>query len=119
MGHVSVVDAVVVVEFFVALLALIFFVVGYVASSRGRALRTAEGRHMVMFRGSLVVFMGMGIAHNLVPDYAGRDAVRVAVVGLFALAAIQGGVLLIRAQRRRVRTAAQEATTERGTSAPR
>ena len=119
MGHVSTADIVVVVEFLIALFALVFFVVGYVASSRGRALRTPEGRHMVFFRGTLVVFMAMGVGHNLVPTYPGRDLVRMSVVGLFALAAIQGGVLLVRAQRRRIRNESQEATTGRGTSAPR
>jgi len=117
-GHVSVVDWVVVVEFVIALLALIFFVVGYVASSHGRALRTPEGRHMVFFRGSLVAFMAMGIAHNLVADYPGRDVIRVGIVGVFALASIQGGVLMFRAQRR-VRREARAASTERAPSARR
>lgn len=117
-GHVSVVDWVVVVEFLVALIALIFFVIGYVASSRGRALRTPEGRHMVVFRSSLAVFMLMGMVHNLVIRYPGRDVVRVAVVGVFALAAIQGAVLMLRAQAR-VRRAAQAARTAQAPSARR
>lgn len=103
-------------EFAVALVALIYFVIGYVASSRGRALRSPEGRHMLNFRGSLAVFMAMGLVHNLVADYALRDAVRVAVIGWFAYAAVAGDVQMTRAQRerRRVRDAAQAPTRTPG-----
>lgn len=107
-GHVSAVDWVVATEFFVALLALIHFVIGYIVSSRGRALRTPEGRHLVSFRGSLAIFMAMGAVHNLIDPYPGRDAVRVTVIGLFALTAIWGNVLMMRAQHaRRTRAAAE------------
>lgn len=105
-GHVSIADWAVAAEFFVALLALIFFVVGYIASTRGRALKTPEGRHLITFRSSLAVFMGMGVVHSLVGPYPGRDAVRVIVVGAFALAALGGDILMTRAQLRRRRDAA-------------
>lgn len=98
MGHVSVADWVVAVEFMVALLALIYFVIGYIASSAGRALKTPEGRHLVNFRGSLAVFMAMGAVHNLVDDYPGRDAVRIIVIGWFVVATLQGNLLMTRAQ---------------------
>lgn len=98
--HVSAADWVVAGEFFVALLALIVFVVGYIASSRGRALRTPEGRHMVTFRGSLAVFMAMGIVHNLIGPYPGQGVVRIVVVGVFTLTTIWGDALMARAQLR-------------------
>lgn len=90
-------------EYAIAFLALAFFVVGYIASSRGRALRTPEGRHLVHFQGSLAVWMAVGVVHNVVGDYPGRDWVRNAVIGWFMLAAIGGSLLMVRAQRRRRR----------------
>lgn len=121
MNHVGVADWIVVGEFAIAVGGLVAFVGGYVASSRGGWRFTAEGRHMVNFRGSLAVFMLMGLLHNLFQSYPGRDAVRVAVIGWFALAVLQGCHLLYRAQRRRrleLRRARQAAATGRGTSAP-
>jgi hypothetical protein len=109
--HVGIADWVVAGEFFVALLALIYFVVGYIASSRGRAFRSPEGRHLLSFRGSLAVFMAIGVINNLSHDYPGRDALRIVVIGWFALSAIQGVTLMTRAQnaRRRARQAAKSA----------
>lgn len=96
----SVADKIAVGLYGVAFLALAFFVIVYIASSRGRALRTPEGRHMVHFRGSLVVWMALGVVNNLVGDYPGRDWIRDAVVASFMLAAIDGGRIMMRAQRR-------------------
>lgn len=111
MRHLNVADYIVVGEFATALLGLVYFCVRYAISTGGDWLRTAEGRHLMFFRGSLAVFMAMGAANSLIPDYRGRDAVRVIVVGVFALATIHGDALLERAQaarRRRMRRAAQE-----------
>ncbi len=105
------VDWVVVVEFLVALLGLIYFVVRYAVSTEGDWRRSAAGRHLMFFRGSLAVFMGMGALHNLVDDYHGKDAVRVIVIGAFALATLQGDRLLEQAQR-----AHREALAERARS---
>jgi hypothetical protein len=79
--HVTIADWIVAGEFFVGLLALVYFVVGYIASSRGRALRSPEGLHMVSFRGSLALFMALGAINNLVEDYPGRDTLRVVIIG--------------------------------------
>lgn len=98
MKHVGITDWVVAGEYFVALLALIYFVVGYIASSRGRAFRSPEGRHLLSFRGSLAVFMAIGVINNLSQAYPGRDALRVVVIGWFALSALQGVVLMTRTQ---------------------
>lgn len=103
MKHVSAADWLVVAAFLVALVALVAFVVGYVVSSRGDWRRTAEGRHMVNFRSALATLMSVSILHNLVPAYPGRDVVRVLVVSWLAVGAVQGCLLLYRAQRARRR----------------
>lgn len=98
MGHVRIADLIVAGEFLVFLAALTVFVVYYVVSSHGEWRRSPEGRHMVGFRSSLVLFGVMGVAHNLVAPYPGQDVVRYVVVGAAALGAVQGAVLLVRAQ---------------------
>lgn len=98
-GHVSAADWIVAGEFLVFLLGLTAFVVYYTVSSRGEWRRSAEGRHMVLFSASLVAFGVMGIVHNLVEAYPGRDVVRVAVVGSAALGGLHRAVLVVRAQR--------------------
>jgi hypothetical protein len=119
--HVNAADWIVVGEFAIAVSGLVAFVGGYVASSRGGWRYTPEGRHMVNFRGSLAVFMLMALVHNLFPSYPGLDAVRIVVIGWFALAVLQGCALLYRAQSRRrleLKRERQAAATGRGTSAP-
>jgi hypothetical protein len=108
---VSIADIIAVAEYAVAFLALTFFVIGYISSTRGRALRTAEGRHMLHFRGSLALWMVLGVVNNLAGDYPGRDWVRNAVIGWFMLAALGGDLLMVRAQlaRRRLPTATPSA----------
>lgn len=102
-------DWIVVGEFLLALASLIVFTVGYISSTRGQALRSPEGRDMLNFRGSLATFMIMAIVHAFIHEYPGRDLVRILVIGWFALAAVQGSLLLYRAQRdhRRQRSAQQ------------
>lgn len=85
-------------EYGVAFLALTFFVVAYIGSTRGRALRTPEGRHMLHFWGSLAVWMVLGVVNNVVGEYPGRDWIRNAVIGSFMLAALGGVRLMVRAQ---------------------
>ena len=104
----SAADWVIVAEFFVFLAALVVFVLFYVVSSRGRALRSPEGRHMLSFRGALIAWAVMGIVHNLVTHYPGRDAVRIAVLAWVAFAGLEGTYLMIRAQLARRREARHE-----------
>jgi hypothetical protein len=113
-NRLSAADLIVIVEFFVALLGLLYFVIRYAVSTEGGWRRTAEGRHLMFFRGSLAAWALMGVVHNLVPDYPGKDAVRVTVVGLFALATVHGDALLERAQaaRRRRDRARRESLTQ-------
>lgn len=94
----NIADMIAVGEYAIAFLALVVFVVGYVASTRGRALRTPEGRHMLHFRGSLALWMALGVVNNLAGDYPGRDWIRNAIIGSFMLAALGGDLLMIRAQ---------------------
>lgn len=113
MSLVNVADWLVVAEFAVALLGLIAFVVGYVGSSHGQWARSPEGRHLVNFRSSLAVFMIMAIINSLWHSYPGRDLVRVAIVGWFASAVVQGTWLLYRAQvsrRQAARTASRSSS---------
>lgn len=98
MGNVSAADWVVIAEFVFTLAALLAFVLFYTLSSHGRALHSPEGRHLLNFRAALIAWMIMGIVHNLVTDYAGRDAVRIAVIGWTAFAAAEGTYLMVRAQ---------------------
>lgn len=73
---------------------LVYFCVRYAVSTEGDWIKTAAGRHLMFFRGSLALFMAMVAVHNFVPAYPGRDAVRILVVGAFALATVQGDRLL-------------------------
>ena len=91
--------------FLVALCSLITFVVFYLVSSHGQALRSAEGRHLVSFRTSLAAFMVMAIVHSFLREYDGRDVVRIVITSSFALAGVQGAVLVVRAQLARRRSA--------------
>lgn len=100
----------------VAFLGLVYFVVRYAVSTEGDWRRTAAGRHMMFFRGSLAVFMAMAAVHGFVPDYPGRDIVRIVVVASFALAALQGDLLLETSQRaRRAALRAREKDRPQGT----
>jgi hypothetical protein len=106
-------DYVVIGEFCIALLGLLYFVVRYAVSTGGDWLRTAEGRHLMFFRGSLAAWAILGVINNFWLAYPGRDAVRIVIVGLFSLATLHGDALLERAQaarRRRQRAEAAEAT---------
>lgn len=94
----SVADTIAVGEYAVAFLALVVFVVAYISTSHGRALRTPEGRHLLLFRGSLAMWMVLGVVHNLVGPYPGREWVRDGVIGVFMLAALGGDRLMLRAQ---------------------
>lgn len=109
-------DWIVVVEFLLALAALIVFTIGYISSSHGQALRSPEGRHMINFRGSLAIFMIMAIVHAFIPAYPGRDVVRVVIIGWFAVAAVQGSILMARAQlaRRRQKSVASHRRQQSG-----
>lgn len=98
MHGVSAADWVVVAEFALFLAALLAFVLFYAVSSRGRAFRSPEGRHLLNFRAALIAWAVMGIAHNLIAEYPGRDLVRVAVIGWATLAALEGTYLMVRAQ---------------------
>jgi hypothetical protein len=101
--HLSFADWIVVGEFGVALFGLVYFCVRYAISTGGDWRRTAEGRHLMLFRGSLALFMLMGVANNVWPAYPGRDAIRVLIIGVFALAVVHGDALLERAQAARRR----------------
>ena len=114
MAHVSFASWVVIGEFVVAFVALVVFVLFYTLSSHGRALKSPEGRHMINFRSSLAAWMVMGVVHNLVPDYPGRDLVRVLVIGWAAVAASEGTYLVIRAQRDRRRRSREAARSGEG-----
>ena len=103
MTHLSAADYVVIGEFAVALLGLFYFVIRYAISTEGEWSNSPEGRHLMFFRGSLAAFMVMAIVHSIWRDYPGRDAVRVVVVGTFALAVLHGDMLMERAQRARRR----------------
>lgn len=100
----SAADWVVIAEFVLFLVALVAFVLFYVVSSHGRAFRSPEGRHLLNFRAALIAWAAMGITHNLILAYPGRDAVRVFVVGWVAFAAVEGTYLMVRAQLARRRT---------------
>lgn len=108
MSTVSAADWIVIGEFAVALVSLLAFVLFYVVSSHGRAFRSPEGRHLLNFRAALIAWMVMGIVHNLVLTYPGRDAVRVVVIGWAALAAVEGTYLMVRAQLARRRAVRSE-----------
>lgn len=99
-------DIIAVVAYTVAFVALVVFVVGYLVTSRGRALRTPEGRHMLHFRGSLALFMLNGAIYNAFGSYPGRAWVRTAIVIWFMASAIGGDWLMLRAQRQARRKAA-------------
>lgn len=105
-------DWVAVVEYAAAFLALVVFVVAYLASSRGRALRTAEGRHLLHFRGSLAAWMLISVLRGLAGPYPGNTWVRDAVMLWFMLAAFGGDWLMLRAQlrTRRLRRATETAS---------
>jgi hypothetical protein len=107
-GNVSAADWVVIAEFILFLVALVAFVLFYVVSSHGRAFRSPEGRHLLNFRAALIAWAAMGITHNLVPAYVGRDVVRIAILGWVAFAAVEGTYLMVRAQLARRRAARAE-----------
>lgn len=92
-------DWIVAAESAVAFGGLVYFCVRYAVSTEGDWRKTPAGRHLMFFRGSLALFMAMVAAHNFLPAYFGRDAVRVLVVGAFTLATLQGDRLLEVAQR--------------------
>lgn len=97
--HLSPADYLVIGSFAIAFFGLLAWVIGYAVSTRGHWVRTREGRHLMMFRSSLVVFMGIGVINNIFGNYPGRDPIRVIVVSLFAFSVIDGLRTLIIAQR--------------------
>jgi hypothetical protein len=99
MEHLNVADYVVIGEFGIAFFALLTWVVTYAVLTRGNWRRTPEGRHLMAFRSSLVAFMAMGALNNVVLHYPGRDFVRIAVIGAFALSVMDGLRVLVLAQR--------------------
>lgn len=94
-------DWVVVTESAVTFGGLLYFVSRYAASTDGDWRKSAAGRHMMFFRGSLAAAMAMVAVHNIFTDYPGRDVVRILVFGSLMLATIQGDRLLEVAQKRR------------------
>lgn len=99
MQHLGAADYVVIGSFAVAFLGLLTWVIGYAVSTRGDWLRTREGRHLMAFRTSLVLFMAMGITNSVWQHYPGRDLIRCIVVPLFAASVIDGIRVLRIAQR--------------------
>src|ERR1700745_2166603 len=106
MQHLDAADYLVIGAFAIAFFGLLAWVVLYAVSTRGDWRLTREGRHLMAFRASLVVFMGMGVANNIWPVYPGRDAVRISIVTLFACSVLDGlRVLRIAQTGRRERAA--------------
>jgi heme exporter protein D len=103
MQHLHSADYLVIGAFTVALLGLLSWVIIYAWSTRGDWRLTREGRHLMAFRTSLSAFMAMGIANNVWQHYPGRDAIRVAIVTLFAASVVDGLRVLLLAQRERRR----------------
>jgi glucose uptake protein GlcU len=92
-----------VVAFVVALLALVTFVIGFAVTSRGDWRRTREGRHLVVFRSGIAALLGVSLVNAIVGRYAGEDVLGAAVVIWVAASAVNGCVLMFRAQARRRR----------------
>lgn len=110
MDHLTSADYLVIGAFGVAFVGLAAWVITYAVSTRGDWMRTREGRHLMTFRASLLAFMAMGALNNIFPAYPGRDAVRVGVVGSFAVSVMYGLHVLLVAQREgRARRAAEAA----------
>lgn len=108
MQHLDAADYVVIGAFFIAFFALLAWVVIYAVTTRGDWRLTREGRHLMAFRGSLVLFMAMGVVNGLWTSYPCRDIVRVAVVSMFAVSVLDGVRVLILAQ-----TARRKASMDR------
>lgn len=98
MQHLDAADYVVISAFGIAFIGLVLWVVTYAVSTRGDWRRTPEGRHLMAFRGSLVLFMAMGVINSIWSHYPGRDLARVTVVPLFALSVLDGLRILRAAQ---------------------
>lgn len=103
MQHLDIADYVVIGAFGIAFFGLLAWVFTYAWSTRGDWRLTREGRHMMVFRTSLVLFMAMGVANNIWLNYPGRDVVRCIVVPLFACSVVDGVRVLVLAQRNRHR----------------
>jgi len=88
--HLDTADWLVTGAFAVAFFGLFAWVILYAVSTRGDWRLTREGRHLMAFRTSLVLFMGMGVANNVWLTYPGRDEVRITVVTLFACSVLDG-----------------------------
>jgi len=99
MQHLDAADYVVIGAFAVAFIGLLTWVVTYAVSTRGDWLRTREGRHLMSFRTSLVLFMALAIVNNVWQHYPGRDVARCIIVPLFAASVIDGLRVLRIAQR--------------------
>lgn len=99
MQHLDVADYLVIGAFAIAFFSLLAWVMIYAFSTRGDWRLTREGRHLMAFRTSLVLFMAMGVANNIWTIYPGRDEVRVTVVSMFAVSVVDGLRVLIIAQR--------------------
>lgn len=103
MQHLDMADWVVIGSFIIAFFGLFAWVILYAVSTRGDWRLTREGRHLMVFRGSLVLFMAMAVVNNVWHTYPGRDEVRVSVVALFACSVLDGLRVLRLAQRARHR----------------
>lgn len=90
MQHPDAADFIVIGAFAIAFLGLAAWVVLYAIWTRGDWRLTREGRHLMAFRASLVLFMGMAVVNNIWPAYPGRDEVRLSVVTLFACSVLDG-----------------------------
>lgn len=98
MQHLNAADYLVIGAFAIAFFGLLAWVITYAVSTRGDWRLTREGRHLMAFRASLVLFMGMGVTNSIWMSYPGRDMVRVFVVTLFACSVLDGLRVLYIAQ---------------------
>ena len=98
MQHLTAADYLVIGAFAIASLGLLAWVTIYAWTTRGDWMLTREGRHLMTFRSSLLLFMISGVANNLWRSYPGRDEIRVAVVSLFALSVLDAIRVLVIAQ---------------------
>lgn len=105
--HLHVADYFVIGAFAIAFFGLLAWVIIYAVSTRGDWRRTREGRHLMAFRTSLVLFMAMGVVNNVWDDYPGRDVARIAVVTMFACSVLDGLRVLRLAQTERRERAAK------------
>jgi hypothetical protein len=114
MQHLDAADYVVISAFAVAFIGLLVWVITYATWTRGDWRRTREGRHMMAFRTSLVLFMALGVTDNIWSHYPGRDVLRCIVVPLFAASVLDGLRVLVSAQLERERSRTGEGVPDGG-----